>query len=319
MSTNIIQSKRFGKDLAKASPALFRCPRCGKTGTMVMDSSSGEQVCTNCGFVSNERLLDEGPEWRNFGKEQGEEDRSRVGGPSTLARHDMGLSSVIGLENTDVSGRALQSTMKNTLERLRTWDKRSQVHPSLDRNYRQAFSELDRLAEKIHATNTVVEKAAYIYRKAVEKKLVRGRSISEIIAASLYAALRDTETPRNLKDLAEISNIKRGKLAQAYRLLLKEMDLRMPVRDPAKYISRIASKAGASERTRRRALEILKQAQETNSSAGKDPMGLAAAALYAAAVMEDANQTQKDFAQAAGVTEVTIRNRYKGLKEALTQ
>lgn len=297
--------------------SLLKCPRCGKT-SMVLDETTGEQVCTNCGYVISDKIVSEGPEWRNFTKEQGDEDRSRVGTPSTLARDDMGLSTVIGLENRDVSGRALESSMKATVERLRTWDKRSRVHPSLDRNLRQAFSELERLAQKINASNSVVEKAAYIYRKAVEKKLVRGRSISEMIAASLYAALRDAETPRNLKDLAEASNIKKGKLAQSYRLLLKEMDLRMPVRDPTKYVSRIASKAGASEIVRRRALEILKHAQETNTSAGKDPMGLAAAALYAASVMENANQTQKDFALAAGVTEVTIRNRYKSLKESMT-
>ena len=284
---------------------------------MVLDESSGEQVCSNCGYVISESIVDERPEWRNFSQESGEVNRSRVGTPSTLARDDMGLSTVIGLENRDVSGRALQASMRAQVERLRTWDKRSRIHPSLDRNLRQAFSELDRLAEKINAGSGVVEKAAYIYRKAVEKRLVRGRSISEMIAASLYAALRDTETPRNLKDLAAVSNIKKGKLAQSYRLLLREMDLRMPVRDPTKYVSRIASKAGANERVRRRALEILKQAQETNSSAGKDPMGLAAAALYAASVMENANQTQKDFALAAGVTEVTIRNRYKGLKESM--
>lgn len=303
--------------LAPRASSVYRCPRCGKA-SMVMDESSGEQVCSNCGYVVSERIIDEHAEWRNFSQEQGEANRSRTGTPSTLARDDMGLSTVIGLENRDVSGRALQASMKATVERLRTWDKRSRVHPSLDRNLRQAFSELDRLAEKINAGSSIVEKAAYIYRKAVEKRLVRGRSISEMIAASLYAALRDTETPRNLKDLAEVSNIKRGKLAQSYRLLLREMDLRMPIRDPTKYVSRIASKAGASERVKRRALEILKQAQETNASAGKDPMGLAAAALYAASVMENANQTQKDFALAAGVTEVTIRNRYKGLKEAMT-
>src|SRR5487761_1828153 len=172
--------------------SLYKCPRCGKT-SMVLDENTGEQVCTNCGYVASEKIVSEGPEWRNFTKEQGDENRSRVGTPSTLARDDMGLSTVIGLENRDVSGRALQASMKATVERLRTWDKRSRVHPSLDRNLRQAFSELERLAQKINAGNAVVEKAAYIYRKAVEKKLVRGRSISEMIAASLYAALRDAE------------------------------------------------------------------------------------------------------------------------------
>ncbi|HXQ91999.1 MAG TPA: TFIIB-type zinc ribbon-containing protein [Nitrososphaerales archaeon] len=295
---------------------LIRCPRCGQS-SLVLDANTGEQVCTNCGYVIKEGIEDTGPEWRNFAKEQGEGDRSRTGSPSSLALHDMGLSTVIGLESTDASGNALKASMKNQLERLRTWDRRSKVHDSSDRNLRQAFSQLDRLAEKINVGGPVIEKAAYIYRKAMEKKLIRGRSISSMITASLYAALRDTETPRTLKDLASASGVKKNDLAQSYRLILKEMDLRMPVRNPAKYISRIGSKAGASERTQRRALEILRKAQETGGSAGKDPMGLAAAALYVASVMENEAKTQKDYAQAAGVTEVTIRNRYKTLKESL--
>ena len=295
---------------------LNRCPRCGKS-SMVFDSATGEQICTKCGYVMKDKLEETGPEWRNFAKEQGEVDRRRTGTPSSLAMHDMGLATMIGKENADASGRLLDSTMRNTLERLRTWDRRSQVHTSEDRNLRQAFSELARLGEKLNVGGAIIEKAAYIYRKAFDKRLVRGRSITGMITAALYAALRDTETPRTLKDLSLVSGVKKNDLAQSYRLLLKEMDLRMPVRDPAKYVSRIGSKAGASERTQRRALEILKRAQETGSSAGKDPMGLAAAALYVASVMENESKTQKDFAQAAGVTEVTIRNRYKGLKEAL--
>ncbi|MDG6994464.1 MAG: transcription initiation factor IIB [Nitrososphaerota archaeon] len=296
--------------------SLSRCPRCGKS-SMVLDSTSGEQICTHCGYVMKDRIEETGPEWRNFAKEQGEVDRRRTGTPSSLAMHDMGLATMIGKENADAAGHALESTMRNTLERLRTWDRRSQVHTSEDRNLRQAFSELARLGEKLNVGEAITEKAAYIYRKAFDKRLVRGRSITGMITAALYAALRDTETPRTLKDLSLVSGVKKNDLAQSYRLLLKEMDLRMPVRDPAKYISRIGSKAGASERTQRRALEILRRAQETGSSAGKDPMGLAAAALYVASVMENESKTQKDFAQAAGVTEVTIRNRYKGLKEAL--
>ncbi len=295
---------------------MSRCPRCGKS-SMVLDSTSGEQICTHCGYVMKDRIEETGPEWRNFAKEQGEVDRRRTGTPSSLAMHDMGLATMIGKENADAAGHALESTMRNTLERLRTWDRRSQVHTSEDRNLRQAFSELARLGEKLNVGEAITEKAAYIYRKAFDKRLVRGRSITGMITAALYAALRDTETPRTLKDLSLVSGVKKNDLAQSYRLLLKEMDLRMPVRDPAKYISRIGSKAGASERTQRRALEILRRAQETGSSAGKDPMGLAAAALYVASVMENESKTQKDFAQAAGVTEVTIRNRYKGLKEAL--
>lgn len=292
-----------------------RCARCGK-GPMILDPNSGELFCNSCGFVVREKIDEEGPEWRAFSKEE-REDRSRAGVPSSLAMHDMGLATVIGAENRDASGKALSASMKATIERLRTWDGRSQVHEPEDRNLRQAFSELDRLADKLNLSGVVVERAAYIYRKALEKGLVRGRSISALIAAALYAACRDTETPRTLKDIGAVSNIKKKDIARCYRLLLRELELKMPVVDPVKCISRIASKAGLSVKTERRAIEILRRAEESKVTAGKDPMGLAAAALYVACVLEGENKTQKDVAEAAGVTEVTIRNRYKGLKAAL--
>ena len=292
-----------------------RCPRCSE-GPMVVDASGGELFCSSCGFVVKDKIEEVGPEWRAFSKEE-KDDRSRTGVPSSLAMHDMGLATVIGLADRDASGRSLPVSMRATIERLRTWDGRSQVHEPVDRNLRQAFSELDRLADKLNVSDSVIEKAAYIYRKALERGLVRGRSISALIAASLYAACRDTETPRTLKDVSGVSNVKKKDVARCYRLLLREMDIRMPVVDPTKCISRIASKSGLSEKTKRKALDILRKAEETRTSAGKDPMGLAAAALYVACVILGENKTQKDVAEAAGVTEVTIRNRYKGLKVAL--
>ncbi len=295
--------------------SVDKCTRCGK-GPIVIDSSGGEMNCSNCGFVVVDKIEEEGPEWRAFSKEE-KDDRARTGVPSSLAMHDMGLATVIGAEDRDAAGRSLPASMKAAIERLRTWDGRSQVHEPVDRNLRQAFSELDRLADKLNLSDAVIEKAAYIYRKALEKGLVRGRSISALIAASLYAACRDTETPRTLKDVAAACNIKKKDIARCYRLLLREMNLRMPVVDPTKCVSRIASKAGLSEKTKREALEILHKAEATRTSAGKDPMGLAAAALYVACVMQGESKTQKDVAEAAGVTEVTIRNRYKGLKAAL--
>lgn len=283
---------------------------------MIVDSTSGELFCSKCGFVIKEKIEEVGPEWRAFSKEE-KEDRSRTGIPSSLAMHDMGLATVIGTKDVDASGKSISAFMRSTIERLRTWDSRSQVHEPADRNLRQAFSELDRLADKLNVSDAVIERAAYIYRKALEKGLVRGRSISALIAAALYAACRDMEIPRTLKDLSAVSNIKKKDIARCYRLLLREMDLKMPVVDPIKCVSRITSMAKLSEKTKRRALEILKKAEEMKTSAGKDPMGLAAAALYVACVLEGENKTQKDIAEAAGVTEVTIRNRYKGLKAAL--
>ena len=292
-----------------------RCPRCGK-GTLVTDTNTGENFCGSCGFVVTGQAVELGPEWRSFSKEE-HEGRSRAGVPTSLAMHDMGLATIIGPTDRDSTGKPLSASMKSTIERLRTWDSRSQVHEPVDRNFRQAFSELDRLKDKLAVGDAVIEKAAYIYRKALEKGLVRGRSISALIASALYAACRDTETPRTLKDIGNSSNIKRKDIARCYRLLLRELGLKMPVVDPVKCVARIASKAGLSEKTKREATKILRTAEEAKISSGKDPMGLAAAALYVACVTNGENKTQRDVAEAAGVTEVTIRNRYKGLKLAL--
>ena len=301
--------------MTQTSSASERCQRCGK-GTMLTDNDTGEMFCSKCGFVATERVEQEGPEWRSFSKDDGQ-DRTRTGTPTSLAMHDMGLATIINPINKDATGKPLSASMKSTIERLRTWDSRSQVHEPVDRNFRQAFSELNRLKDKLAISDAVIEKAAYIYRKALEKGLVRGRSISALMASALYAACRDTATPRNLKDVEQAANIKRKDIARCYRLLVKELDLKMPVTDSIQGMSRIASIADLSEKTKRKALEFLQEATRIEVSAGKDPMGLAAAALYLACVMIGENKTQKDIAQAAGVTEVTIRNRYKGLKEAL--
>ena len=288
-----------------------RCPRCGQ-GTLVTDATTGENFCGKCGFVVTDKVDESGPEWRSFSNEG--ENKSRAGVPTSLAMHDMGLATVINPQNRDAAGKPLTSAMKSTIERLRTWDNRSQVHEPVDRNFRQAFSELDRLKDKLAVGDSVIEKAAYIYRKALEKGLVRGRSISALIASALYAACRDTETPRTLKDVSDAGNIMKKDIARCYRLLHRELELKMPVVDPIQCVARIASKLGITEKTKRYAVKVLKVAQEHEESAGKDPMGLAAAALYLSCVKNCENMTQRDIAEAASVTEVTIRNRYKGLR-----
>ena len=280
---------------------------------MLSDNTTGERFCGKCGFVITETLQDSGPEWRSFSKDGGA-DPTRTGAPTTLAMHDRGLATIISPMNKDSSGKPLTSSMKSTIERLRTWDSRSKVNSSSDKNLRQALSELSTLKDKLALSDSVIEKAAYIYRKALEKGLVRGRSISALIAASLYAACRDTETPRTLKDVADAGNIKKKDISRCYRILHKELDLKMPVVNPIQCIARIASKLGITEKTKRDAAKVLKIAQEREESAGKDPMGLAAAALYMSCVKNGEDMTQRDIAEAANVTEVTIRNRYKGLR-----
>ena len=292
-----------------------KCPRCGKV-SLVMDPNSGEQYCTNCGFVVRERLEETRPEWRSFQDEAGDS-KARTGMPTTITSYDMGLSTVIGSGNRDASGSSLSGPMRSTMDRVRVWDKRSQARNSFDRNLRTAFNEMKMFAEKLSVGEEVVERGAYLYRKAVERGVTRGRSIIQISAAALYAACRDMQVPRTLKDVAAVSNVSKKDLARSYRILVKEMDMKMPVPDPVRSVSRIASRAGVKEKTKRRALEILVKAHEKEVVAGKDPMGLAAAALYVASTLEGDGKTQKDIADSASITEVTLRNRYKGLRSAL--
>jgi len=289
------------------------CSRCGKKA-LITDTETGEIFCGGCGFVLSERIENPGPERRSFADDRVSRERTGVG--TSLAIHDKGLSTIINPSNKDATGKPLSNSMKNTLKRLRTWDSRSQNEP-IDRNFRQAFNELYRLKDKLAISDSVVEKAAYIYRKALEKKLVRGRSISGMIGSALYAACREAGTPRTLKDIADATNVKKGDLAACYRLLVKELDLKMPVVDSVQNVARIASKIGLSEKTKRYAIEILRKAEETKISAGKNPMALAATALYISSRKLGMNHTQRDLAEAANITEVTIRNRYKGLSELL--
>ena len=291
-----------------------RCPSCGKQ-RIVTDDTTGELFCAICGFVLNDKLEDTGAEWRSFSSD--ETNRARTGAGTSLTMHDMGLSTIIGTANKDSTGKPLSAGMKSSIERLRTWDSRTQTHSSADRNLRQALNEMDKLKDKLALADAVIEKAAYIYRKAMEKKLVRGRSIQGLVAACLYAACRNTETPRTLDDIAGGINIRRKDVARCYRLIFRELELKMPVVDPVKGVSRIASIADLSEKTKRKAISILDKAKKLGIVAGKDPMGIAAAALYLACISSGESKSQKDISLASGVTEVTIRNRCAGLRKII--
>jgi len=300
--------------ISKSMISNQKCPSCGKT-KIVTDDSTGELFCSTCGFVLSEKLEDVGAEWRSFSND--DTNRARTGAGTSITMHDMGLSTIIGIANKDSTGKPLSASMKNSIERLRTWDSRTQAHSSADRNLRQALNEMDKLKDKLSLSNAVIEKAAYIYRKAMEKKLVRGRSIQGLVAACLYAACRNTETPRTLDDMAKAINIRRKDVARCYRLIFRELELKMPVVDPVKGVSRIASIVELSEATKRKAVATLNQAKKIGIVAGKDPMGIAAAALYLACISSGETKSQKEISLASGVTEVTIRNRCAGLRKML--
>ncbi len=291
------------------------CSECGG-GNIIHDGGSGEIICGACGLVITDSVINKGPEWRAFTQTE-KESRSRVGVPLSFAVHDKGLTTMIGRVGRDAFGRKIPLKTKLQMLRLRKWQIRSRVHSSVDRNLAQAMAELDRLTDKLHIPSSIKEKAAVIYRKALDKGLVRGRSISAIAAASLYAACRTSQTPRTLRELSTHSPIEKKDIARCYRLLLRELKIRMPIPMAQLRVPKIAAKVNVGELTQQDAVKILREAERLKTTAGKDPMGLAAAALYIACVRNDEKRTQKMIADAAGVTEVTIRNRYKGLKESL--
>jgi transcription initiation factor TFIIB len=279
---------------------------------VITDPESAEIICSACGAVMLERIQEDRPEWRAFNLEE-TNDKSRTGTPISLARHDMGLSTIIGRINKDSSGGKIDSQTLSTMKRLRTWDLRTQT--SDDRSRQQAFSELHVLKDKLALPDAIVEKSAYIYRKAQEIGLTRGRTISATIGSAVYIACRELQIPKSLREIAVASNMKRRVLSRSYRILTSELDIKIPIIDPIKCIVKVGNKASLNEKTKRQAIDVMNKITKSEISAGKNPMGLAATVLYIACLKTGVNIRQADIAYAAGISEVTLRNRIKDLKE----
>ncbi len=287
----------------------------GIHGPLITDSIRGEIFCGSCGFVLADKVEDSGPELHSFSLEQYNE-RSRTGIGSSLSIDDKGLSTVIGSQNKDAAGNSISSSMKYTFNRLRTWDSRSKTD-STERSLRSAFVILNTLKSKLDLSDTIVERAAYLYRKALTKKITQGRTIVGIMLASLYAACRETNAPRTLQDIANAGNITVKDLSRHYRILFNTLDLQLESYDSADFVTRISSTVGLNEKTKRGALDILFQAKEKGITEGKNPMSLAASALYLSSIINEESTTQKKIADASGISSVTIRNVGKLIRKNL--
>lgn len=291
-----------------------RCTECGGE-SFIKDNDLGEVVCKSCGLVVQDVMIDAKPEWRAFTPEE-RKSRRRVGPSTSYYLYDKGLSTVMKFDK-DSSGRSLSNETRYKMLRLRRWHIRSRLHSTFERNLSQAMNELERLCDKLKIPKNIKETAAVIYRKSLKEGLVRGRSIAALTAASLYAACRMTRTPRTLKEIAHDSPRTRKEISRCYRLILRETNPRMPIDDPAKYVSKIASGVGLNPKIEFKSIQLLERARKQRITTGKDPKGLAAAAIYIASILEGTTITQREIAEAAGVTEVTVRNRYKGLSKAM--
>ena len=291
------------------------CPECG-SAHLNRDNHRAELICNDCGLVIEEDLIDYGPEWRAFDSEQREK-RARTGAPMTYMIHDKGLSTMIGWRNRDSYGKSIPMRNRAQLYRLRKWQKRIRISDAAERNIALALSAIDRMSSAMGLPRNVRETAAMIYRKAALKNLVRGRSVEGIAAAALYAACRQCHVPRTLDEISKIANMPKRDIGRNYRFIARELKLKLMPTLPEDYISRFCGGLRLNGDVQVKTMQILKEAADRGLTSGQSPIGIAAASIYIASVLCGERRTQSEIAEKAGITEVTIRNRYKDLSEKL--
>ncbi len=284
-----------------------------KTYPMITDSERGEIVCGGCGLILVQNISDASYENNGYTFE-GFMKQARTGPATSLTMFDKGLSTVIGT-NKDFSGNALPSKTKYEFNRLRTWDQRSKSRNTASLS--KAFTLLHGMKTKLGIPNNVVENAAYIYRKIVSAKLTRGRTMTSLISASLYAACRENNIPRTLDDIAKAGNVERRILSRDLRTIIKKLGLNLNQYDTATFITKISNNMNLKEKIKRDAFEILKRCEKEEITAGKHPVAQAAASLYISCIMNGVKISQKKFSEESGVSDVTIRNRSVLIKKTL--
>jgi transcription initiation factor TFIIB len=290
------------------------CSLCNSNLT-VFDVEAGEIVCSNCGMVINDYLQSSEAEWR-IHKTEDIKLKERTGMPTSLAIHDMGLSTFISALNVDANGTALTQEQINKVKAMRRWNRISTFNSKRSaRNLNNAFEIMTRIKDKASLTDATIEKAAYYYRKALDKNLIKGRSIEGMVVASVYVACREMRVPRTLDEISKVINSDLTFVSRCYRLLVRHLKLQtLPAVHTSSYLSKIASKAGVSERAYRRALDMLARVTEDHMALGKHPNALAVAVLYAACIIEGERITQEQIAVAAGTSMVTLRKRFSDIK-----
>lgn len=287
------------------------CEFC-KSDSVIFDNVSFEYVCSACGCVSSQDPNSDS--MASFRNNSGYNDRTRTGMPESLAIHNKGLSTLIGIGDTDARGKALDSSQKNNIQRLRTWNNRAQLNDSVSRNLEKALKLLNNFGDKLYLSQAVIEGAAYIYRKAAIKKLAKGRSTLGLVGAALYAACRETATPKTITDIATACNITTKDIMSHYKLILKELSLQMPVLHGPDYVTLICNRLQLSEKTKREALRIFSLVQQNRISIGKNPRALAGSIIYLASQNCNEFLRQVEICQVAEISTVSLRKRCKEIK-----
>jgi len=290
------------------------CSECGED--ILFDENRGHTVCEKCGLVQSEKHIDRGPEWRAFDADQ-KKKRTRTGAPMTYMIHDKGLSTMIDWKNRDIFGKEIPVKLRGQIYRLRKWQSRIRVSDATERNLTFALSELDRMASNLDLQKNIRESSAKIYRDAVDKHLIRGRSIEGVASASLYAACRRYRIPRTLNEIAEIARVDKKEIGRSFRFISKELYLNLNPTKAADFLTRFISELKLSSKCQKIAKKIILMAELSGLTSGRGPTGVCAAAIYAASILSKERRTQRKIAAIAGVTEVTVRNRVSELIENL--
>lgn len=293
------------------SLSVERCSECGSS-LLLRDTENAEIVCGNCGFVVKTNLTDRGPEWRAFTPEERKQ-KVRVGAPQTYMLHDKGLSTKIDWR--DITGFAPEKRAQ--LHRIRRWQQRSRVSSSTEKNLALALSEISRISDTLNLPKNIVESSALTYRKAVNEGLIRGRSIKGIATAATYLACRQSKLVRTVAELSKVSGIPKKEIASNYRFLVRKLKLFVPPVKPNQHITKLSNQIGLDGLTEGIAHKILIGAKKQKLTSGRGAKGIAAAACYIASIITGNYRTQREFAEAADLTEVTIRNRYREMMRRL--
>ncbi len=291
------------------------CEQC-KGYTVIFDMVSSEYVCSSCGCVASDKFFNN-EHSSGYSGQSGFSDRSRTGMPESLAIHHKGLSTLIGMGDTDARGKALEPAQRMKMQRLRTWNNRSQLNDSISRNLEKALKFLNNFGDKLYLSQAVMESAAYIYRKAAIKKLAKGRSTLGLVGAALYAACRETATPKTISDVASVCNLSSKDVMSHYKLILRELSLQMPVLHGPDYVTLIANRLDLTEKTKREALKIFSEVQQNRISIGKNPRALAGAVIYLASQTCNEFLRQVEICQVADISTVSLRKRCKEIKATL--
>jgi transcription initiation factor TFIIB len=287
----------------------MRCPSCSSSAVLY-DHTRGEHVCTRCGLVILERVLEPGPEWR---RRPGEElERADVTAVIDVTQHDLGLGSRFGMSR-DVS-----PSWRASVRRLREWQQRSRVGSWKDRSIREAFVELDKLCEELALPKGIRAEVSVSYRRTRAKRMTAGRDLHQVLAALVFITCRARSLPRTeeeiLRAVAARFGAKKRVGGRSFRKLVKLLsgELKLPRISTHDYIDRFAPQLGLSKEAIERAHKFCR-ALPRNFTQSKSPLFLAAMALYIAADSAGEKITLDKVARTIGVGISSIS---KNLKRA---